>query len=724
MPRVRPVSFAIRPLDRGLNYSQSPNVIESNESPRLDNVRINKGFVASRNGFEHKIKGVADTILWIDFVYSTTQTQIVAFGSKGIYVERDGKLVPMKVFNQNGVDLGDNPFDIDPLASVISVESGFGQYNFQGANAGQLYPNSDTFDTITFFSTGDSAGIYAMVFGVNGAEAERITGEVAPSLARGISVFADRLFIGGDENDNARISWSAPGLISNWTADDGAGSMILGDTPDWIQTIRRLGDYLIVYKERSIYIGRRTNRFDPPIVFEPAPGQGIGLAAPNSVGDLGEEHIFLGWDNVYMFSLNRIEAIGDNIRDSLFYGAGAILPEYVENCTGVIAEEFAEYWLFVPTGGWPAGIGDDGGVQNLVENPLMAVSEEYDEGDVLDFDDVEGVTGTGKYAVGNLGSDAILIEESNSISIEIDAPEQETYSMQLWCDVEDEAEVHIDGMTFELEQTDGSFGLTTRSFSLDAGPHTVEIEAVAGSVTVDAIHIVPFSDVDDRYIAGPEGFQYIGYIGSENEPVQIPLIATEIGPWLPDTVWVFNYKDNAWTRWRMPVTGFGYDSVEPIFTVANLEGTIAEQTWRFGDKAVTAFAPTNLFAQIDGQIYETNIDMDRDYIGVLPTEYSVFWESKDIDMDRPDIDKTVTKVIFYHAIDHPQKNAVISVSTDSGATWEDRPVVIMPGTLETVANFIVTGNQIRAKIRVERAPLEVYGFGMRIVPRGEHHVYA
>lgn len=735
LTNIRPMSFTVRPINRGLNREKPPQEIDVRESSNLFDVRFSKGLVEFRNGFRKKYRGPAEYMLWLDLVFSLTESKLIGLGYKGIYSLESDLLELVPLYDADGSSLSYPYLNMDPLVQYLSVDAGFGQYQFAGANGGALFPGADTYETITVFCNGTTDGIFALAYTASGAEGERMGGGICPSLGRSISIWDGRVFVGGDQNDSAKITWSSKGLLSDWTVASGAGSTVIGDSPDWIQAMRKLGEYLIVYKERSIFIGRQTYLTDPPVRFDPAPGQGIGLAAPNSVGDLGEEHIFLGWDNVYIFSLQRIEAIGTQIKDELFYGEHGILPKYLGNCTGIIAEEFDEYWLFIPSGKWPNRVGasgDDLGIVNLVTDPLCedltkwgGVSAGLNEvsarklgNGAFEFaSSVQWITQTIDFG------EAIGADREFSLKVLFETSVEETITLLIHELASDDTLLDSHSNNGESSST-GYQGMVLSCVTTEATAQKIKIEIRATAVTyIDAVHLVEITDISNEFVINSGGYNSVGYLGPDEEPREIPIIVDTVGPWMPDTCWVYNYSTNAWSRWRIPMTGFGYDSIQTITAIADLQGTIAEQNWRFDEKRIADFAPTNLIAQPDGQIYEVASGYFKDFGDVLDVTFPAYWQSKDFDLGRPDIEKTVSRVTIYHETSHAPINVDIGYSTDSGLSWQEQTIAIATGRFETHVNMFVTGPQVRFRFKADSPGFHIHGFSAKILPRGETNVY-
>ncbi len=114
---------------------------------------------------------------------------------------------------------------------------------------------------------------------------------------------------------------------------------------DWIKCGKTFkGDYVVIFKERSIWVGYATG--DSDIFQFDQRVSGAGCAAAKTVESLGDELIFLGWDDVYVFNGIDYESVGGDIQKELF---DTINPKAIEKCFGVIVEEQKEYWLFTPS---------------------------------------------------------------------------------------------------------------------------------------------------------------------------------------------------------------------------------------------------------------------------------------------------------------------------------------------------------------------------------------
>jgi hypothetical protein len=758
--RPRPVDFKVRPITKGLNYSEQPQAIDMRESPGALNDRYEKGRLRKRSGFGPKYSGCDETIIWIDQAWSAGgggSSALVAITGHRAWYADNYTLKKVSHYDETGSPTtAPWSLTVGNASFVPSLDIGSGAYLFLGANGGAQFPVSAEYADIGVFSGGTSEGVFAFAYTGQSVpvEFEKMRGD-APAGARCVAIYDQRVVAGGivgtgGASNYSKIQWSSKAQWDDWSYGGGGGDTVIGDSPDWIQTMKRLGDNLIVYKERSIYIGRKTYLVDPPFRFDPAPGQGIGLAAPNSVGDLGEEHLFLGWDDVYVFSLKRLQPVGTRIREELFYGENGVNPDYIGLSTGVIAEEFDEYWLFVSTNKWPGVYGVS--ISNLLSNPIFndgsdgstptnwTASADGDGTAVLD-DDGGGTFGAGVCDITfTTGSYSYVSQDYDYAGTVID---DYKFSAVVWIKTSDASvDYRVQMATKDgsgsnyteqgvvdsvLTSGDGLTRVVLSATVSDADAEQVVLRVINDSsgttLSVHGAHVVRIDDLDAKYITGNTGEQECGYIQAENEVQPIPLIVEQIGSYLADTVWVFNYEENAWSQWRLPMTGFGYDVLVPINAISSLTGTIEEQTWRYDEKRIQDSSPSNLIAQPDGRIHEIADLYEADWESTFNTAIVTWWESKDFDFNKPSEDKTFARLRIFHATDVVPISVTIGISTDSGVTYQEQSVTMRSGHTETFVDFFVTGNQARFKFRTNSPGLYINGFSVKVIPRGEINPY-
>lgn len=170
-----------------------------------------------------------------------------------------------------------------------------------------------------------------------------------PPKAKHLVEFKSHLLLldtveGGYRNPQ-RVRWSDTGNCEEW--NDGNSSYVDLTGSDWIQgAVKFRGNYLAVFKERSIWLGYATG--DDQIFQFDLKTLGMGCAAANTIDVINDTAIFLGWDDVYLFDGVSTLPISQSIRTELF---ATLNPAEIGRAFGVTVEEQKEYWLFVPTTG-------------------------------------------------------------------------------------------------------------------------------------------------------------------------------------------------------------------------------------------------------------------------------------------------------------------------------------------------------------------------------------
>lgn len=125
--------------------------------------------------------------------------------------------------------------------------------------------------------------------------------------------------VDGSNGDNPDMWWCS-GLYDHtaWTPSlsTQAANGRLIDSPGEIRAARRLGDGIVVYKERSMYLGSYVGA---PIIWswQRLPGE-IGAVSHEAVLDIGTAHLFVGNDDIWLFDGSRPVSIGAPLRLAFF----------------------------------------------------------------------------------------------------------------------------------------------------------------------------------------------------------------------------------------------------------------------------------------------------------------------------------------------------------------------------------------------------------------------
>lgn len=90
----------------------------------------------------------------------------------------------------------------------------------------------------------------------------------------------------------------------------------LVDSPGDIRAMRTLGYNVVAYKERSLYYGTYAG---PPSVWQWSliPGE-IGCSAQDAIVNIGTAHVFIGFEDFYLFDGTRPVPIGAPVREFFF----------------------------------------------------------------------------------------------------------------------------------------------------------------------------------------------------------------------------------------------------------------------------------------------------------------------------------------------------------------------------------------------------------------------
>lgn len=176
-------------------------------------------------------------------------------------------------------------------------------------------------------------------------------GTISVVKAKSLLYFKNFLLLFGTTESNGtyqldypqRLRWSAIGDITAWKntnqtlQDLQAGWADLTEGVDWAQCLAVLGNYVVAYKERSIQV---LSYVGGDAIWDKWPAiKGTGMLAPKAIVDLGDEHIFVGPDNIYSFDLREVKIAGDDISKRFFE---VLDPENTSMMTSLYFEEMPE----------------------------------------------------------------------------------------------------------------------------------------------------------------------------------------------------------------------------------------------------------------------------------------------------------------------------------------------------------------------------------------------
>ena len=150
----------------------------------------------------------------------------------------------------------------------------------------------------------------------------------------------------GDVDTPDGWACSAIGDYTDWTADIDTQCVYgrLLDTPGKITAIKRLGDYAIYYKRKSMYLARYVGT---PTAWEfSLISDTVGAVSQESVVKVGQQHYFLGEDNFYMYDSAQIVPIGEQIKQ---WFSSNVNRKYIENVQAVHDRNNGYVYWFYPS---------------------------------------------------------------------------------------------------------------------------------------------------------------------------------------------------------------------------------------------------------------------------------------------------------------------------------------------------------------------------------------
>ena len=114
------------------------------------------------------------------------------------------------------------------------------------------------------------------------------------------------------------------------------------DSPGEIRAAKKLGNSIVAYKEKSMYLGHFVG---PPVVWQwqQIPGE-IGAVSHESVVSIDTAHLFIGSDDFWVFDGSRPVSIGAPIRNWFFENAS---PQHLHQSQGYYDRKNGlVYWHF------------------------------------------------------------------------------------------------------------------------------------------------------------------------------------------------------------------------------------------------------------------------------------------------------------------------------------------------------------------------------------------
>lgn len=148
----------------------------------------------------------------------------------------------------------------------------------------------------------------------------------------------------GDSPD--RWWCAAIGTYDDWTPDTDTQCVSgrLTSAPGRINALKRLGDGIVAYKDRAIFVGSYVGAPEA-WSFQEIPGD-VGCMAQGGVVDIGAAHVFVGYDNFYIFDGSRPTPIGNLLKDWFFTN---LYPDYAYRIRTVHDRQNSNVYFFYPS---------------------------------------------------------------------------------------------------------------------------------------------------------------------------------------------------------------------------------------------------------------------------------------------------------------------------------------------------------------------------------------
>jgi hypothetical protein len=187
---------------------------------------------------------------------------------------------------------------------------------------------------------------------------------------------------GPNSNDQNRVWWSGIGNYTTWapSLSTEAGTLQLVDTPGPLTALKALGEYVVAYKEKAVYLGS----YQGNVIqwgFRNV-SDDIGALSAECVVVAGTTQYFISIDNIYRFAGDIPVAVGDPIKTWFF-------TDFDSERSGEVVSLFDRYrqlvYWFYPSTGSTAGVVDKwialhiptgrwGAGTNTVEAALESIS--------------------------------------------------------------------------------------------------------------------------------------------------------------------------------------------------------------------------------------------------------------------------------------------------------------------------------------------------------------
>jgi len=310
----RSFAFGVIRNTGGLNSTSSPLNVADNESTDCQNIDFNKfGSILKRNGYA--------TLNSSAFNSGATWTSLFWFELSS------GTNYLIGTCGNKFAKMDDLDGTWDDVTGAVTITAG----------------NNNHFTWTSFLDT---------AIGTNGVDAPiKWTGSgnaAAADVPTGLTkakfvetwnryTFYANVTVSGTAHPT-RIYYSNIDSVSTWTSTD-FRDVNKNDGQD-ITGLKKLGDRLVIYKERSIWVAQFTGDSDIPFVFTPTPSH-VGCVSGHSIQEVDNGHVFLSTDGYYYFDGWNVYKLSDRITTTL---TTTLEPNRFANSVSCYQKTKNRYW--------------------------------------------------------------------------------------------------------------------------------------------------------------------------------------------------------------------------------------------------------------------------------------------------------------------------------------------------------------------------------------------
>lgn len=304
----------------GLNSTGGPLSLSEQESSNLQNIDFDKfGSIVKRNGYLNANSSAINSGARVTCLHDYEQSA----GTRFLV-----SVIGNKVYNWNSSSITGAPSDITGAITVT---------------AGNICSSATFRDTALFTN-----GIDLPFQWPGSGNCVAMTVPASLTAAKFLAIFQNYTFlanctVGG--SFRSRVYYSNINRIDIWTASDFVD--VSRDDGQQITGLRVLGDKLVIFKDRSIWVAQFTGDADIPFQFSQS-NSSVGCVANQSIQEIDNGLVFLSWDGLYFFDGFNAYKISDRLNKTFSSDLSTL---QFSNVSSMYQHTKNRYWLGVTTTG-------------------------------------------------------------------------------------------------------------------------------------------------------------------------------------------------------------------------------------------------------------------------------------------------------------------------------------------------------------------------------------